>query len=284
MHPVSQQRFRAGRQLLKNPKFVAGSILIGTIAVCAILAPLIARYAPDALHIDVRNQDPSGAHWLGTDNLGRDLWSRLIWGGRTSLPEGIAIVAFSFCIGVPWGIIAGFGSRVLDDLLMRLVDVLLALPGLVLAFCVIAMLGSGARSVIIALGIAGIPGYARVARASTLTAKNLDYVLAARATGAGSMSIMRRHIFRHIIDALVILATLNLSGAILAAAALSYLGVGVQPPAADWGSMLSNGYTYMFQSTAQLIFPAIVIVLCVLGINLMGDSLGEALNLRLHRR
>jgi peptide/nickel transport system permease protein len=276
-------RFRAGRQLLRQPKFLVGITLFAVIVLLAIFAPVVARQGPDTPNYTELNQNPTAAHILGTDYLGRDLWARLVWGGRVSLPAGCLIVLLSFTVGVPWGIVAGFGGRVVDDILMRLIDVLLALPGLVLALSIVAILGASIQSVIIALGIAGIPGYARVARASTLSAKNLEYVLAARTLGAGPFRIMRMHILRNIVGPLVIIATLNLSGAILAAAALSFLGVGTQPPAADWGTMLANGYTYMFLSWAQVAFPALTIVITVLGINLTGDALGEVLNPRLHR-
>lgn len=279
--PVARLRFRTLHGLFRSPKFLFGFTLMAIVVLLAILAPLIGRYGPDLPNYSALNQNPSAAHWLGTDYLGRDLWSRLVWGGRVSLPAGVLIVCLSFGIGVPWGIIAGYGGRFVDDALMRLVDVLLAFPGLILAFGIVAILGPGIRSVIIALGIAGIPGYARVARASTLSMKELDYVQAARAQGAGALWIMRRHVLRAIVDPLVILATLNLSGAILAAAALSFLGIGTQLPASDWGTMLSNGFNYMFESWAQVTFPAIIIVITVLGINLMGDALGETLNPRM---
>jgi peptide/nickel transport system permease protein len=253
------------------------------IVLLGIFAPVVARYGPDSPDFTALNQNPSSAHIMGTDYLGRDLWSRLVWGARVSIPAGCLIVLMSFVIGVPWGIIAGFGTRVTDDIFMRLIDVLLALPGLVLALSIVAILGPSIRSVIIALGIAGIPGYARVARASTLTTKNLDYVLAARTLGGGPLRIMRMHVLRNIVSPLVILATLNLSGAILAAAALSFLGIGTQLPASDWGTMLSNGFNYMFESTAQVVFPALFIVVTVLGINLMGDALGEVLNPQLQQ-
>ena len=281
--PIARLRVRTLGQLVHSRKFQFGITLFGTVALLAIFAPLIARYNPDVPNFSALNQDPSSAHWLGTDYLGRDMWARLVWGGRVSLPAGVVIVFISFAIGVPWGIIAGFGGRLIDDALMRLIDVQLAFPGLVLAFAIIAILGSGIESVVIALGIGGIPGYARVARASTLSVKELDYVLAARAQGASPLQIMRIHVLRAIVDPLVILATLNLSGAILAASALSFLGIGTQPPAADWGTMLANGFTYMFESWSQVVFPAVTIVVCVLGINMIGDALGEALNPRQQR-
>lgn len=282
--PVARVRFPTFRRLFHNPKFIIGFILIAIVAILAILAPLIGRYGPDIPNYSALNQSPSAAHWLGTDYLGRDLWSRLVWGGRVSLPAGFLVVCLSFGIGVPWGIIAGYGGRLIDDLLMRLVDVLLAFPGLILAFAIVAILGPGITSVVVALGIAGIPGYARVARASTLSMKELDYVLASHVQGAGAWWIMRRHVLRAIVDPLVILATLNLSGAILAAAALSFLGIGTQLPASDWGTMLANGFNYMFESWAQVTFPAIIIIITVLGINLMGDALGEILNPRMRGR
>jgi ABC-type dipeptide/oligopeptide/nickel transport system permease subunit len=262
---------------------VIGAVLFGIVVLLALFAPLVARYNPDTPDYSALNQLPSSAHIMGTDYLGRDMWARLVWGGRTSLPAGFLIVVVSFSIGVPWGIVSGFGNRLTDDILMRLIDVLLALPGLVLALGIVAILGPSIQSVIIALGVAGIPGYARVARASTLSIRETDYVVAARVQGAGPLYIMRKHVFRNIVDPLVIIATVNLSGAILAAAAFSFLGIGTQLPAADWGTMLSSGYNYMFVSWAVVAFPALIIVVTVLGINLMGDALGEALNPRMHR-
>jgi peptide/nickel transport system permease protein len=252
--------------------------MVGSIALTCALAPLIGRYDPNLPDINVLNQAPSGTHWLGTDDLGRDLWARLLWGGRVSLPAGVEIVGISFIVGVPLGMLAGFGGRLPEELIMRFVDLLLAVPGLLLAIAIVAVLGTGMKSVVIGLGIAGIPGYARVARAATLQLKTMDYVEAARAAGAGGIRILLRHVLPNILDPLVILATLNLSGAILAAAALSFLGIGTQLPDADWGTLLSAGYEHMFLSATELIFPAIVIVVSVLGINLIGDALGDALN------
>lgn len=277
---ASRQRGRISGRLFHSRKFAVGFALFAIVALLAIFAPLVARYDPFIPDYSQLNQNPSMAHVLGTDYLGRDLWARLVWGGRVSLPAGVAIVIISLCIGVPWGIMAGYGGRLVEDVLMRLIDVLLAFPGLVLAFSIVAILGPGVTSVVIALGIVGIPGYARVARGSTLSIKELDYVAASRAQGAGPIHIVRFHILRNIVGPLVILATLNLSGAILAAAAFSFLGIGTQLPAADWGTMLASGFNYMFESWSQVTFPAVIIVVCVLGINLMGDSLGEALDPR----
>jgi peptide/nickel transport system permease protein len=276
--PVSRLRLQGVSKLLRRPKFVVGATFLGALIALAILAPLVDAYNPITQNFSALNQNPSAAHWLGTDYLGRDMWSRLIWGGRTSLTAGLVVVFISFSIGVPWGIMAGLGGRIVDDVLMRLVDVLLAFPGLVLAYTIIAFIGTGIVSVVVALGVAGLPGYARVARASTLRTKTLDYVEAARAQGAGTAHIMRFHVFPNIADPLVVLGTLNLAGAILATAALSFLGIGTQLPGADWGTMLSFGFNYYFQSWAQVVFPAMFIIIAAFGINLMGDGLGEVLN------
>ncbi|MGH2441606.1 MAG: ABC transporter permease [Chloroflexota bacterium] len=280
--------FQMGRRLARNTPAMIGLGLVLLVALIAILAPLIGRYdpnkVPNIISITQLNQSPSGAHWFGTDYLGRDLWARVIFGARVSLPVGIGIVLISFALGTPMGIIAGFGGRLLDDLIARFLDIMLALPGILLAIVLVAFLGPGLRSVVIAVGIAGIPGYARIARGSTLAVKHSDYVAASRAHGAGPIHIMFRHVFPNIVDPIVILATLNLSGGILAAAALSFIGLGTQIPSSDWGTLLSNGFQHMFQSAAEIYFPGLAIMITVLGINLLGDGLGDALNPRLHGR
>lgn len=281
---ITLPHFRTLRKLLRNRRFAIGLAILATFAILGVFAPLVDAYNPITPNYSALNQNPTWAHWLGTDYLGRDMWSRLIWGGRTSLTAGLLVVVISFSVGLPWGIVAGLGGRIVDDGLMRVIDVLLAFPGLVLAYTIIAFIGSGIESVVIALGIAGIPGYARVARASTLSTKTRDYVDAARAQGAGLIHIMYRHIIPNIVDPIVILATLNLAGAILASAALSFLGIGTQLPASDWGTMLSYGWTYYFISWAQVVFPALFIILTAFGINLMGDGLGAILNPQTQRR
>jgi ABC-type dipeptide/oligopeptide/nickel transport system permease subunit len=270
------------RKLYRNTPAMVGLGMVLLIIVMAVLAPLVSRYDPNAVPNDfslsLLNQGPSPAHWMGTDYLGRDMWARLIYGARISLPAGLQAVFISFVIGVPMGVIAGYGHKLLDDALMRFVDMLLAFPGLLLAISIVTFLGPSLQSVIIAIGIAGIPGYARVARGLTLQARAETYILAAQALGVRSIRIMRRHVLPNIIGPLVVLATLNLSGAILATAGLSFLGLGTQPPTADWGTMLYKGYTNMFLSWAGLIFPAMFLVFTVLGINMLGDGLAEALS------
>ena len=276
------------RRLAHNPSAMVGLGLLTFMVLVAIFAPLIARYNPDQIptitSVAQLNQAPSGAHWFGTDYVGRDLWARVVYGARVSLPAGLGVVLLAFSLGTPLGIIAGYGGRLVDDLLARFLDMMLALPGLLLAIVLVGFLGPGLKSVIIAVGVAGIPGYARIARGSTLSVKRTEYVEAARAQGAGPIHIMFRHVFPNIVDPIVILATLNLSGGILAAAALSFIGLGTQVPASDWGTLLSNGFEHMFQSGAEVYFPGLAIVITVLGINLLGDGLGDALNPRLRGR
>jgi ABC-type dipeptide/oligopeptide/nickel transport system permease subunit len=277
-----------GRRLLRNTPAMIGLGLVLFVVLVALLAPVIGRYNPNSIpgnfSLTDLNQAPSGAHWFGTDYLGRDLYARVVWGARGSLLAGMGIVLLSFAIGVPLGIIAGYGGRLADDLIARLLDVMLTLPGILLALVLVGFLGPGLESVVIALGIAGIPGYARVARGSTLSAKHALFVESSRAQGAGAAHIMFRHIFPNIVDPIVILGTLNLSGGILAAAAFSFIGVGTQVPASDWGTLLAQGYQHMFQSGAEIYFPGLAILITVLGINLLGDGLGDALNPRLRGR
>lgn len=266
------------RRLLHNRPAMVGLSMVLLVVILSILAPLIQRYNPDTFDVSLLNGGPTPGHWLGTDYLGRDIWSRLINGGRVSLPAGIGAVAISFLIGVPIGLTAGYTGKVVDDLLMRLIDMMLAFPGILLAIGIVSILGPGVTSAMIAVGIGGIPGYARIARGSTLETRERDFVAASIAQGANRFHIMLRHIFPNIVAPLVVLATLNLSGAILATSALSFLGLGTQLPTSDWGTMLAQGYDHMFQSWAQVTFPGLIIVFTVLGINLLGDGLGEALN------
>jgi len=272
------------RRLRGDPRALTGLGLVGLMALLAIFAPLIARYNPDAVNVAILNQNPSPAHWFGTDYLGRDMWARVLYGGRISLPAGLGVIAIALGVGIPLGMIAGYAGKLVDDLIMRLFDVLLALPGILLAIGIIAILGPGLTSAVIAIGVASTPGFARIARASTLQAKTQDYVEAARAQGAGPFYIIFRHILPNIVDPIIVLTTLALGAAILATAALSYLGLGTQLPTSDWGSLLSNGFEHMFQSWSEITFPGLAIGLSVLGINLLGDGLGHALNPRLLSR
>lgn len=268
-------------QLAHDGRAMVGLVLLGLVTVAVICAPLLTHYGPDAIDATALNQGPSWQHWCGTDNLGRDLLSRLLYGGRISLPAGLGVVAIAGSLGITMGVIAGYGGRLLDDALMRLVDLLLAIPGLLLAIGIVAILGPGLESAVVAFGIAFIPSFARVARGTTLQVRGLDYVEAARAQGAGHFYIVRKHIMPTVLDSLIVLSTLSLGGAILATSALSFLGLGTQLPTSDWGTLLSQGYENMFLSASEMIFPGIALVITVVGINFFGDGLAAALNPRL---
>jgi peptide/nickel transport system permease protein len=279
--PPGGRTRRVIQRLLHHPSAVLGLALLALVIGLVLLAPLIARYGPDDISIDALNQTPSRAHWFGTDYLGRDVWSRILYGGRLSLLAGVCVLAIEVVVGVVLGLVAGYVGRAVDGLVMRCMDVLLTLPGLLLALGIVAILGEGLPSVIIALGIGGVPAYARMARAMTLKVRQHEYVLAARAQGCGSLHILRRHILPNVADPLIVMATTSVGGAILTVSALSYLGVGTQPPQADWGTLLSHGYEHMFEAWSEMFFPGVAVSLTVLGINLLGDGLTDALNPRL---
>lgn len=281
---LPERRSTFTRQILQrlraDPSALLGLLLIGVMVLLAILAPLLSPSSPDALNLSLLNQDPSSSHWFGTDYLGRDMWTRVVYGGRTSLPAGFGVVAIALGVGAPLGLIAGYTGRLVDDIIMRFMDCLLAFPGILLAIGIVAILGPSLSSSVIAVGVALIPGFARLARGSTLQAREMDYVEASLAQGAGSIHILIRHILPNIVDPLIVLGTLSLSSAILATAALSFLGLGTQLPTSDWGTMLSNGYEHMFQSWGEVTFPGIAIILSALGVNLLGDALSNALDAR----
>ncbi len=277
---ASWWRTVAGR-LAHDGRAMTGLVMLGLVSMVVMCAPLLARYGPDTINAAVLNQGPSWQHWCGTDNLGRDMLSRLLYGGRISLPAGLGVVLIAAGLGIPMGVIAGYGGRFLDDALMRLVDLVLAIPALLLAIGIVSILGPGLESVVIAFGIAFIPSFARVARGTTLQVRALDYVEAARAQGTGNIWIVRKHILPTVFDSLIVLASLNLGSAILATAALSFLGLGTQLPTSDWGTLLSVGYENMFESSSEMIFPGLALVITVVGINFLGDGLASALNPRL---
>jgi peptide/nickel transport system permease protein len=256
-------------------------VLLGTVVVAALLAPVIASGNPDAINVFALDKDPSGSHWFGTDYLGRDMWTRVLYGGRISLTAGMGVILIAFGAGTPLGLIAGYIGGIIDDFIMRMVDLLLCFPFIILTIGIVAILGASLQSAVIAVGIATIPGFARIARGSTLAVRERDFVLSARALGGGHLHILFRHVLPTIIDPLIVLATINLGFAILATAALSFLGLGTQLPTSDWGTMLSLGYEHMFNSWSEVSFPGLAIAVSVLGINLLGDGLADALNPRL---
>lgn len=288
--PVEPEDFTGGsrfwgkattQRLIHHPSAVLGISLLSVVGLLVVGAPLLARYNPDSINVDALNLLPSGSHLFGTDFLGRDLWARTLYGGRLSLAAGFGIVAVESVCGVGFGLLAATLGRVTDAVIMRLMDVLLAVPGLLLALGIIAVLGTGLESAVVALGVGGIPFYARLARGMTLKVREQEYVLAARAGGLSRFRILRRHILPNVLDPLIVMLTTNFGGAILAVSALSYLGIGAQPPDADWGSLLKTGYDHMFETWSAIAFPGVVVSMTVLGTTLLGDGLTDVRNPRL---
>lgn len=259
---------------------VGGGVLVVVIAL-ALFASLMTTYEPTEQTRRERLQPPSSSHPFGTDNLGRDIFTRVLYGGQISLQVGIFSVALGAVIGTLLGLVAGYFGGWWDILVMRLIDIMLAFPGILLALAIIAVLGRDLRNVMIAVGVASIPIYTRVVRGSTLSIKEYDFVLAARALGAPSSRIILRHILPNVIAPIIVVTTTGIAGAIIAGAALSFLGLGQQPPNPEWGLMLNEGREYIRVAPWVTTFPGLAIVVTVLSINLLGDGLRDIFDPRL---
>lgn len=283
--PVRQEGLytQARREFVKNRGAVIGLIFLFGIILSAILAPLLAPYDPLGRSVRDRLVGPSKDHLMGTDSLGRDILSRILHGGRVSLQVGLFSVIASTLVGVPLGLMAGYFGGVIDDAIMRLMDVILAFPGLILAIWMVSMLGPSLRNIVFAITFWSVPTYARLARGSTLSVREMDYITAERCIGAGHFRILYRHILPNIFAPLIVLATMNISGAIIAGASLSFLGLGVRPPTPEWGSMLSDGRGYLRNAWWIAFFPGIVITLVVLAANMVGDALRDAIDPKVRR-
>jgi peptide/nickel transport system permease protein len=268
-------------RLRRSKLVVASGCFLVLMVLVAAAAPVIAPYDPLAMQPAVRFQGPSLAHLFGTDEYGRDVLSRLIYGARISLEVGLISVGISLIVGAMLGAIAGYYGGALDMLISRVMDVLFAFPAILLAIALMAMLGSDIRNVMLAIGIVNVPIFMRVARASTLTVRTTQYVEAARASGARDVRLLERHVLPNIAAPLIVQATLAFAWAIIAEAALSFLGLGTQPPTPSWGIMLSTGRTFMQQSPSDVIFSGTAISLAVLSLNIMGDGLRDALDPRM---
>lgn len=274
-------RSEALRRVLRNRKAVFGIICLTIIVVSALLAPVISPHEPNRQNLRNRLQGSSSEHWLGTDHLGRDLFSRVIWGGRVSLQVGFVSVAIALLIGGTMGLLAGYFGGWFEGLVMRIVDIMLALPGFLLALAIVATLGASMTNVTIAVGIAYAPGLARVTRSAVIAAREYEYVAAARAAGAGDLRIMWSHILPNSMGPIIVQSTLAMAGAILSAAALSYLGMGAQPPTAEWGSMLSAARPFILVAHHTVTYPGLAIMLTVLSLNMLGDGLRDAFDPRM---
>jgi peptide/nickel transport system permease protein len=265
------------RQLRKDKAAMLGLVLVVLIVAAALLAPVIAPYDP--LDISHERFQPPGRDFLfGTDELGRDLLSRIIYGARISLRVGLISVGIAAAIGVQLGLVSGYFGEAVDNVISRAMDILLAFPSILLAIIIVAILGPGLDNAMIAIGLASIPTYARLVRGSTLCEREKDYVLAARAIGVRSGRLLFRHILPNIVAPVIVFGTLGVATAILAAAGLSFIGLGAQPPTPEWGAMLSQGRNYLRTEWWVPTFPGLAIVITVLGINLLGDGLRDALD------
>ena len=271
--------------LARDPRALGGVAVVMLLILAAIAAPIVARYDP--LHVDLFQQlrGPSLQHWLGTDVQGRDVWARLIYGSRVSLAVGLFSQMIAMAIGVTLGLIAGFYGKWLDEIVMRLADVTLAFPTLLLLVAMVAALQPSLGVVLFTIGVVGWAGMARIVRAQVLVVRQLEYVQALRALGARDLRIVVRHVLPNVVAPVVIAATLGVAGAIMAEAALSFLGLGVAPPTPSWGSMIAEGRDLSQLRTAPWtsLFPGIAIGAAVLGFNLLGDALRDALDPRFRR-
>lgn len=269
-------------RLWRDTRARIGLIVIALLLLMAILAPLLARHDPIRVDLLRQLQPPSAEHWMGTDVQGRDVWARLIYGARISLAVGLISQSIALAIGLTLGLIAGYFGRWVDDLVMRLADVTLAFPTLLLLIAMVAALQPSLLVVFVTVGIVGWAGMARLVRGQVLVVRQLEYVHAARALGTPDGRIIARHVLPNVIAPVVIATTLGMAGAIMAEAALSFLGLGVQPPTPSWGAMIADGrdLSQLRSSPWTSLFPGLAIGVTVLGFNLLGDALRDALDPR----
>lgn len=265
----------------RSPNVLVGTAILVMMIALVAAAPLLTPYDPIEQFRRERLLPPTAEHPLGTDDLGRDILSRVLYGGRVSLQVGVFSVAFASIAGTILGLLAGYYSRWVDALIMRFIDVLLAFPSILLSLVIVALLGKDLRNVMLAVGIATVPIYTRVVRGSTLSAKGFEYVEAARAIGAPTWRILFAHILPNTLAPLIVVTTNGMAGAIIAGAALSFLGLGEQPPNPEWGIMLSQGRDYIRAAWWITTFPGLAIMITVLSINLLGDGLRDILDPRL---
>ena len=258
-----------------------GALIVGITAIAALVGPFIAPADPNAQDLALRLAAPSSAHFFGLDELGRDIFSRLLVGARISLLVGLAVVSVASSVGIMMGAIAGYYGGRVDMIISRVMDVLLAFPGILLAIALVAVLGPSLTNVVIALSFIGWVGYARLVRAQVLRVREFEYVQAARALGAGTPRILLRHVIPATMPTVIVQATLGMAGAIIAEASLSFLGLGVQPPTPSWGTMLDAGRSHLFDAPHLTLFPGLAIAILVLGFNFLGDGLRDKIDPRL---
>ncbi len=278
---ISMVATRAQDLLRRQPLAVLGAVLLTLFVLAAIFAPLLTRHNPVTLNLHARLLPPSLDHPFGTDELGRDLLARVLYGARISLIVAVSVVALSLLLGLVAGGLAGFYGGVSDVVLnVYVMNAFLALPGILLAIAFVAFLGPGLGNLILALSISGWVGYARLARAQVMAVKEREFVEAARALGASDLRIMLRHILPNMIQPLIVQTAIGMAGAVLAEATLSFLGLGIPAPAASWGSMLNEARSHLFDAPFMVVFPALAVMLAVLSFNFIGDALRDYLDPR----
>ena len=269
---------RAWRRLKQRRSAMFGLVVIVTLILVAILAPLVAPFDPTQQSWNLVRKPPSLKNWFGTDESGRDLFSRVVFGARASLLAGVVSISIALGLGVPVGLIAGYRGGFVDALISRLTDAMLACPNLILAIALAAFLGPSLTNAMIAIGITATPVFVRLTRGQVLVVKSEDYVEAARSVGNPAWRVAVKHILPNILPALLVQATLSIAAAIIAEASLSFLGLGQQPPAPSWGSMLNTAQRFLTNAPWMAIFPGVAIFLSVLSFNLLGDGLRDALD------
>jgi peptide/nickel transport system permease protein len=276
--PLVVERHRGFRERwYRTPSFVAGLVIIGTMLTLAVLAPVIAPYDPNHQDLTQLLQGPSSQHWLGTDNLGRDVWSRMLYAARVDLQVAFLAVCFPFIIGTVLGCLSGFYGGWADTGVMRFVDVVVAFPFYVLIIALVFVLGPGTRNIYIAITLVGWVSYARILRGEILVAKRQEYVLAARGAGFGDARIVMRHLLPNVITQAIVFAMSDIVLDLLAIVTLGYLGLGIQPPTADWGTMIADGEQFLTTHWQLSTFPGVAVVIVGLGLSLLGDGLADLL-------
>lgn len=268
-------------RVVKSKTSLIGLIIISLLIIIAAFAPQIATHSPTDQNIIDRYQAPSSEHWLGTDELGRDIFSRLVHGSRITIQIGVITVGISMIVGVFLGAVAGYFGRWVDQIIMRLIDIMMAFPSILLAIALVAVLGKSLTNAMIAVGIVGVPHFARIVRSTVLSVKETEYIEASRVIGAKNGRILFSHVLPNCLAPIIVQATLTIGTAILDAAGLSFLGLGAQPPLPEWGAMLSDGRSALQTAPWVVMFPGFAILLVVLGFNLLGDGLRDALDPRL---
>lgn len=269
------------RRMLRNKSFMLGGLIVCLFLLLAFFPQLFSQYNPiQGDLVNSRLLPPSATHWFGTDDLGRDVFSRVVYGARVSLQVGLISVGIALVIGSLIGVIAGYFGGILGEVLMRVIDILLAFPSILLAILIVAILGPGLTNAMIAIGVVNVPLYARLLRSTTLQVRNQEYIEASQALGSGHTRIIATHILPNCLSPLIVQATLGIGAAILETAGLSFLGLGAQPPTPEWGTMLSNAKDFIRTAPWTLTFPGIAITMVVIAFNLMGDGLRDLLDPR----